>query len=152
MLFKTALATLIFAIAGFFVARKRLFISVIAAVIAILITAMPAKLDLGIRYVLPLYVPLTIAAAAAALAMLGSAGKPVRIGAIVLLAWQTIASAIAHPDYFPYFNELAGRQPGRYFIDSNLDWGQDLWRLRGVNADPIDFLVAQHAAQAQEMR
>lgn len=132
MLFKTALATLILAVAGFFVARNRLFVSAVAAVIAILITAMPAKLDLGIRYVLPLYVPLTIAAAATALAMLGSARKPVRIAALVLLAWQTIASAIAHPDYFPYFNELAGRQPGRYFIDSNLDWGQDLLRLRGV--------------------
>jgi 4-amino-4-deoxy-L-arabinose transferase-like glycosyltransferase len=132
MLFKTALATLILAIAGFFVARSRLFVGSMAAVLGILITAMPAKLDLGIRYVLPLYVPLTIAAAAAALAMLQSAKPWLRIAAIVLLAWQSIASAIVHPDYFPYFNELAGRQPGRYFIDSNLDWGQDLLRLRAV--------------------
>jgi 4-amino-4-deoxy-L-arabinose transferase-like glycosyltransferase len=132
MLFKTALATLILAVAGFFVARNRLFVSALAAVLAILVTAMPAKLDLGIRYVLPLYVPLTIAAAAAALAMLQHAKRWMGAGAMVLLAWQTIASIVAHPDYFPYFNELAGRQPGRYFIDSNLDWGQDILRLRAV--------------------
>ena len=132
MLYKTALATLILAVAGFFVSRGRLFVSSIAAVIAILITAMPAKLDLGIRYVLPLYVPLTIAAAVAALAMLRHANRYVRIAAIVLLSWQTIASIAVHPDYFPYFNELAGRYPGRYFIDSNLDWGQDILRLRRV--------------------
>ena len=40
-----------------------------------------------------------------------------------------MASAAAHPDYFPYFNELAGHQPGRFLIDSNLDWGQDMLRL-----------------------
>ena len=131
MLFKTALATLIFAIAGAFLARTKPWLAAIAATIAILIPAMPAKLDLGIRYVLPLYVPLTIAAAAAALAMLRSTRR-LRLAAMLLLAWQCVASLATHPDYFPYFNELAGREPGRLFVDSNLDWGQDMLRLREV--------------------
>ena len=38
----------------------------------------------------------------------------------------------AHPDYFPYFNALVGRDPSRYLVDSNLDWGQDVLRLRHV--------------------
>ncbi|HEV7570831.1 MAG TPA: hypothetical protein VGQ21_04975, partial [Thermoanaerobaculia bacterium] len=42
------------------------------------------------------------------------------------------ASAFAHPDYFPYFNAFAGRDPSRLLIDSNVDWGQDVLRLRGV--------------------
>jgi hypothetical protein len=29
----------------------------------------------------------------------------------------------------PYFNQLAGRQPERVLLDSDLDWGQDLGRL-----------------------
>jgi hypothetical protein len=52
-----------------------------------------------------------------------------RIVVAALLAWHLIASTLAHPDYFPYFNEIAARQPQRFLIDSNLDWGQDLLRL-----------------------
>lgn len=132
--FKTTLATLLLAAAGALVSRNRTWLGGVAATFAILIPAMPAKLDLGIRYVLPLYVPLTIAAAAAALAML-RAGQRSRIAAAVLLAWQCVASIATHPDYFPYFNELAGREPGRLFVDSNLDWGQDMLRLRAVLRD-----------------
>ena len=132
LVFKTTLTTLILALAGFFVARGRFFIAMMAATVAILIPAMPAKLDLGIRYVLPLYIPLSIGAAATALVMLRHVKRAVRLTAVVLLAWQCAASLLAHPDYFPYFNELAGPRPGRLFIDSNLDWGQDMLRLRRV--------------------
>jgi len=48
----------------------------------------------------------------------------------VLLAWHLIASFAAHPDYLAYFNEAAVRDPSYYLIDSNLDWGQDILRLR----------------------
>jgi hypothetical protein len=93
---------------------------------------MPSHLNLGIRYVLPLFAPLSVAAAAAALAMLSNARMPLRACAIALLLWHCGASAIAHPDGFPYFNEAAGREPWKYLNDSNLDWGQDVLRLRDV--------------------
>ena len=132
MLLKTALPTLLFAGAGFVLARGRLFASWMAAVAAILAVAAPSSLNLGIRYVLPLYVPLTLAAASAALAMLQRGARRARVAAGVLLLWQTTASIVVHPDYFPYFNELAGPRPGWALLDSNLDWGQDLLRLREV--------------------
>jgi len=34
----------------------------------------------------------------------------------------------ANPDYLPYFNE-AVQHPQQILVDSDLDWGQDLWRL-----------------------
>ena len=40
-----------------------------------------------------------------------------------------IGSALAHPDYLPWMNALAGPHPERVLLDSNLDWGQDLWRF-----------------------
>ena len=43
----------------------------------------------------------------------------------------------AHPDHLAYFNPLAGSQPEHVLVDSNLDWGQDLYRLR-------DTLRARH--------
>jgi hypothetical protein len=47
-----------------------------------------------------------------------------------LLTWQLAASLAAHPDYLASFNAFAGRHPERITVDSDLDWGQDLWRLR----------------------
>ena len=46
-----------------------------------------------------------------------------------LLLWLTGSSLLAHPDYLPYFNELAGSEPENILVDSDLDWGQDLKRL-----------------------
>jgi hypothetical protein len=38
-------------------------------------------------------------------------------------------SALSHPDYLPYFNALAGSEPEKVLVDSDLDWGQDMKRL-----------------------
>ena len=40
-----------------------------------------------------------------------------------------IGSLAAHPDYLAYFNALAGDDPERIVVDSDLDWGQDIKRL-----------------------
>ena len=44
------------------------------------------------------------------------------------VGWQVITLWTAHPDYLPYFNEAVAH-PERVLVDSDLDWGQDLWRL-----------------------
>ena len=48
----------------------------------------------------------------------------------MLGAWLVANSALAHPDYLPWSNALAGRHPERIALDSNFDWGQDMLRLR----------------------
>jgi hypothetical protein len=101
------------------------------AALAIVVVAMPSTLDVGIRYILPFYVPFAVASAAAVLAML-RASRVAAAVAIALLLCHLGASAIAHPDYFPYFNAFAGRDPSRYLVDSNVDWGQDILRLGSV--------------------
>jgi hypothetical protein len=113
-------------------ARRWAMIESLAGAGAILAVAMPSILDLGVRYVLPVYIPLTAAAAIATVALLDSVRKEIRYAAMLFLALHIAASVMAHPDYFPYFNALAGRDPGRYLVDSNLDWGQDLLRLRSA--------------------
>jgi 4-amino-4-deoxy-L-arabinose transferase-like glycosyltransferase len=105
---------------------RRRGVEALAAATAILLVAMPSHLDLGVRYVLPLYAPLAVAGASAVVAMQR------KWLAIALLVWHTGASGIAHPDAFPYFNEAAGRQPWTLLLDSNLDWGQDVLRLSEV--------------------
>jgi hypothetical protein len=113
---KTTLALLLLFVAGAFVGNREWTL----VTLAMMLPALPSSLDLGVRYVLPVYVPFTIAVAA-------MCRRRVLAGA--LLAWHLVASTLAHPDYFPYFNEIAARQPQRFLADSNLDWGQDLLRL-----------------------
>jgi 4-amino-4-deoxy-L-arabinose transferase-like glycosyltransferase len=122
---KTTLPFLALFIAGI-VTKRRLMLEALAAAVAIVAVAMTSNLDLGVRYVLPAYVPLSFAAAIGAAAML-RASRPV---AVALIALHCAVSVASHPDYFPYFNALAWPEPGRYLIDSNLDWGQDVLRLR----------------------
>lgn len=134
-LLKTTLALLVFlAIGAWFAGRtpayRWTYVEWAAATVATMLPALQSALDIGVRYILPLYVPFSIAAAAAAMAMIRSARLPVRTAAVALLGWHLAVSTLAHPDYFPYFNELAARNPSRYLTDSNLDWGQDLLRLR----------------------
>jgi len=133
---KTTIVALVLFIAGaWFALRDRTLRGPFAewslAALTILIVSMPSTLDLGIRYILPFYVPFAIAAAAGALAMI-RASRATAIIAVALLVCHLGASALAHPDYFPYFNALAGRDPSRYLVDSNVDWGQDILRLRSV--------------------
>ena len=122
---KSTIASLLLGFGAIFV-KRRVAIESLAAVVAVLLVAMPSHLTLGVRYVLPLYAPLAVAGAATVMAM-NRKWIP-----IALLVWHTGASVLAHPDAFPYFNEAAGREPWRLLLDSNVDWGQDVLRLRDV--------------------
>lgn len=60
---------------------------------------------------------------------------------IILLFWLVAETAFAYPNYLAYFNEtIGGSKNGyKYVTDSNVDWGQDLKRLRDwVNENNID--------------
>jgi hypothetical protein len=67
----------------------------------------------------------------------GSAAHPkplylLRLAGYALLAWLALGTLRVAPNYLAFFNELAGGPAGgyRYLVDSNLDWGQNLWQLR----------------------
>lgn len=51
---------------------------------------------------------------------------------VLLLAWLSLGALRIAPHYLAFFNELAGgpARGYRYLVDSNLDWGQNLWQLR----------------------
>jgi len=50
----------------------------------------------------------------------------------LLIAWYIASSLAVFPHHLSYFNELIGgpRNGYRYLSDSNIDWGQDLKRLK----------------------
>jgi hypothetical protein len=110
--------------------RKRRFETVACAIfIALfLIVSAFASLNLGIRHVLPIF-PFAYAATVIAL---HDASRRLRNVSIALVALHVVIGVAAYPSYIAYFNPLIGshRNADRVLIDSNLDWGQDLKRLR----------------------
>ncbi len=111
----------------------------------ILLVGMVTRINIGIRHVLPVYVGFSLIAAVALLRWLelGIARRWMAGALAVLVLWFSASSLLAHPDYLPYFNELAGSEPEKILVDSDLDWGQDLKRLaarlREVGATSVAF-------------
>lgn len=86
--------------------------------------------NLGVRYLLPLYPLLFIFAGRLAEPLL--AGRRGRLGIGVLSAWLLATAVRTYPDHLAYFNEATGgpAQGYRRLDDSNVDWIQDLKRLK----------------------
>jgi hypothetical protein len=121
--------------------RNRLQVALALAFSAgVLAAAMMGHIDLGVRFVLPVYAGLCVAAGAMAAR---ARGRLVVIGMALLIAWQVTSGDLQHPDYLAYTNELAGAHPERFVADSDLDWGQDMKRLgaylQQVGADRVAF-------------
>lgn len=99
--------------------------------LGILLCAMPSRINIGSRHVLPIYIGLAILAAAFAVDHLRR-WRTNRLMAgtmVALLIWLTASVGLSHPDYLPYFNAMAGPEPEKVLVDSDLDWGQDVRRL-----------------------
>ena len=102
--------------------------------------ALASPLNIGHRHLLPtypvLYILLGVVGWAAARAPRGRCW--LSAGVALALAWHAVESLRARPYYLASFNQLAGDPDAahRHFIDSSLDWGQDLPGLkRWLNAN-----------------
>jgi hypothetical protein len=89
--------------------------------------AQRAQLNLGIRYILPIFPPIFILAGAAA-RWLRPGNRLAGAMLAASVAWLIAESLAIRPHYLAYFNELAGGSTNGYqcLVDSSLDWGQDL--------------------------
>ena len=96
-----------------------------ALTLVMLLVNLPTTLNIGVRYMLPLYPMLVLTAGIGAVWLWSRA----RWAVVALFAWIAVSAALAHPDYLAYFNELAAGHPERVLVDSDLDWGQDMGRL-----------------------
>ncbi len=129
----------------------RLWVPLIAAV-AVLLVTIPARINLGVRHVLPILAVLSLTGGAAVVHVWKrSRNAPaVRATFVALAAAGLWSTASAHPDYLAYFNELAGRHPERVLVDSDLDWGQDLRRLADtLHARRVDRVTTAYFGSAE---
>lgn len=111
--------------------------------VVVLVVSMAASLNIGIRHVLVIYPLLAILASG----LFRDPGRW-RVAALALLAWHAAESLAAHPDYLPYFNQIARGREHHFLVDSNLDWGQDLHRLaRHLRQNHIDDIQLSYVGQ-----
>lgn len=132
---KTPAGLLVLAIAGFAIVLRRVRAKSqqqsLTAIfpIVILLVCMASRIDLGVRHILPVY-PLLAILAGHAMTTLFKHSRLAAAVAGLLVSWVVVDSWRAHPDYMAHFNELAGGRPEKILSESDLDWGQDLDRLR----------------------
>jgi hypothetical protein len=127
--------------------------TMLACAALILCVAMTSRIDLGVRHILPIYAPLCIAAGFAVRELLRAPGNWARLLAVVALLWYFGSTARSWPDELSYFNELAARAPEHILVESDLDWGQDLERLRlRLKAKGIDEFVLGYYGSADLAR
>jgi len=100
--------------------------------VAIMLVCMSSRIDLGVRHILAIYPLLAVIGGCATsefFVLAKRASRAILVVPIMLVAWVVADSWMARPDYLAYFNEFAGAHPERILAESDLDWGQDLYRL-----------------------
>jgi Dolichyl-phosphate-mannose-protein mannosyltransferase len=114
--------------------------------------SMASHIDLGVRHLLPFYPFFFIALAAGFFALVKSRPPwtgPLLIFVCVLLAAESLS---AFPDYLSFFNLVSGgtwRGP-HYLLDSNIDWGEDLKKLKShINTHPAPQYCLEYFGTAE---
>jgi hypothetical protein len=128
-LIKTPIPSILFIFTGLVVmlrnrmGNKEWFL--IITIAAFFAAASFSNLQLGLRYILPIY-PLCFIIAGRSLEVFGR--KSMKIPLIALALWYVGSSLWIWPNYLSYFNEFIGgpKNGYKYLRDSNIDWGQDL--------------------------
>ncbi|MBS0374825.1 MAG: glycosyltransferase family 39 protein [Proteobacteria bacterium] len=141
---KTTLALLVLGLAGLGLLVRRGLAARRAADLAMpviflalfLFASLFSHINIGVRHILVLYPFLAVGAAVALVAGMRwvhaapiTPKRALAAGVLALLVgWHAAAVVRAWPDYLAYFNVLVS-DPEHVVVDSDLDWGQDLWRL-----------------------
>jgi hypothetical protein len=135
-LVKTPLAVLLLFVGAIWVFKKTKSKDKLDEILLILppvvffLFAMTAKINLGVRHILPVYPFLYIFISRLALYFSQNRLAPKVVLAFLCL-WFLGANLTIFPSYLAYFNEAVGGPKNgiKYLSDSNIDWGQDAKRL-----------------------
>lgn len=133
---KTPLGTLglcLLALGALWRVRRREWVVLAAPLAVYWWLAVTSGINIGVRHLLPVY-PLTYALIGALVGVHGRAvyGKALPVLLVGMCGLVAAESARIAPDDLAFFNVAAGGPANgpRLLVDSNLDWGQDLGKVR----------------------
>jgi hypothetical protein len=100
------------------------------------------RAQLGVRHILPA-LAVAVVIASAAFSRFPLLPRGARIGLGLLVVWLGVSTFSYYPHLIPYMNEWAGdrRLAYRLLADSNLDWGQNEYLVRGFLATNPDVVL-----------
>jgi hypothetical protein len=110
--------------------------------------SMTTHINIGLRHLFPIFPFLFIAIGAIIAGMDWNWRAPAAIALGIGLVAET---ASVHPHHLAFFNRFVGgpAQGARYLLDSNLDWGQDLKKLKAfADRKRIDRLCLAYFGKA----
>jgi 4-amino-4-deoxy-L-arabinose transferase-like glycosyltransferase len=115
--------------------HKEQFVVALIPIAVFLLSAMSSKINLGVRHILPIY-PFLIVLAAAAMGYFAARSNVAAAVCAALLVFQAVSYARSYPNEMAYANEAWGgpRHLYKYLGDSNVDWGQALYRVQDYAA------------------
>ncbi len=114
------------------------------------ISALLSSVDIGYRHLLPILPFLFLGIGVAA--KKGARYRALHPLGALLALWLMIGTLRTLPYPLTFFNELVGGPSGgyRYLVDSNLDWGQNLWDLRDwMRANGVEKVFYAHYSPAR---
>lgn len=112
------------------------------------ITSLTSNLNIGVRHLLPIFPCVIFLTSGMIIKLLKPPYLKIKyafLGGLVL--WQAVSVLMVYPHMLAYFNELAGGPNNgyKYTVDSNLDWGQDMKRLKNwVEKNNIDKIYVDY--------
>jgi hypothetical protein len=98
-----------------------------------------ANLNIGVRHLLPAFPFVFLLVSGFTASWLKNPYLKLKYCLLaILLLWQASSVLLIYPHFLAYFNELAGGPNHGYVytVNSNLDWGQDLKRLKNWVENP----------------
>ncbi|MBZ9571990.1 glycosyltransferase family 39 protein [Patescibacteria group bacterium] len=107
-----------------------------------------SNLNIGVRHLLPTFPFTFILVSIVITSWLKSPPFGIKYLILgILILWQITSVISIYPHFLSYFNEIAGGpdQGFIYSVNSNLDWGQDLKRLKKwVNENKIEKIYVDY--------
>lgn len=111
-------------------------------------TSLISALNIGVRHLLPVFPFSMLLVSGAIIKWLKQPCLKLKYGLLlILILWQAISVISIYPHFLAYFNEIAGGPDKGYIytVDSNLDWGQDLKRLKNwVDENNIEKIYVDY--------
>jgi hypothetical protein len=120
--------------------RGEIFVILPLIVLLLSYSVLADRVNYGIRHILPVF-PFLFLFAGRLGPFFATRSRRLRIAALAVLSLYPLSALLATPNTVDYFNLFARGQGDRILLDSNIDWGQGLKRVKSyMDREGLDHI------------